>query len=163
VKQRKWTSSDKELGVWQAGTVVTCTNPYRYTHFAIARTEEPNGSVRLRLFYQSINGELRVTSFNSEKLVWEDVVVPSNRDKLKPTEGTSLVVSTSGPTRLFYLALNLQVVCLKESSGMWESSKLMSPWYFTLARLSILTLKRTSSHTLTLLRIVLLPLHHSWR
>lgn len=106
--------------------------PDPQTQLAVVSTEEPDGSIRIRLFYQSTNRELRQTSYNSEKRQWEDAVLESeNSGKLKALRGSSLAVSSGSATRVFFLAGLRDIVVLKEENGKWKSSELAFYIYFS--------------------------------
>ncbi|RYC61561.1 hypothetical protein CHU98_g4654 [Xylaria longipes] len=88
-------------------------------------TEEPDGSLTLRLFYQSAHRELRQTSYSSEKAEWKDAALESDLGgKIRPIQGTSLAASTGVTTRVFYLSGPRDVTLIKEDGNKWKSSKL---------------------------------------
>lgn len=123
-EQCKWSvESSDDLGVWQPGTIVKCEKPGPLTHLAVARTEESDGSFKLRLFYQSANRELRQTSRDAEQTDWSDTVVESDLGKVKLVQGSGIGIWVGWSTRIFYQSSARDIVKLKEENGRWTSSK----------------------------------------
>lgn len=124
ILERKWSvESSDELGVWQSGTVVKYEKPDPLTHFAVARTEESDGSSKLRLFYQSPNRELRQTSRDVEQTDWSDTVVESDLGKVKFVLGGSIGIWVGWSIRIFCQSSPRDLVRLKEENGRWTSKK----------------------------------------
>ncbi|KAI0448303.1 hypothetical protein F5B21DRAFT_155446 [Xylaria acuta] len=126
IVERKWSvDGTEEFGVWQAGGPVECTTPDPLTRLAATCVEEPDGSLTLRLFYQSAHRELRQTSYSSERSEWKDAALESdNGAKIRPIQGTSLAASTGVTTRVFYLSGPRDITLIKEDGNKWKGSKL---------------------------------------
>ncbi|KAI9860288.1 MAG: hypothetical protein M1813_006177 [Trichoglossum hirsutum] len=124
--ERKWTvRNSNDLGIWEDGADLKSTNPEPRTQLAVACAETDNGNIRVQLFYQSTNKELRQTSYDSEKNEWQDVALNSGNGTIKAPRGSSLAATATGTTRVFFQAENSTIEMLKESGRTWKPSELM--------------------------------------
>lgn len=126
VLERKWNREGSEdNGVWQAGRDPGCTAPDPQTQLAVACTEDSDGSVKLRLFYQSAGRELRQATWSPHTLEWEDAaLVSENGGKFTPVRGSSLAVSAGTETQVFYRAGSRKLETIKEQGGKWSNKRL---------------------------------------
>ena len=103
---------------------MACTTPDPQTQLAAVSIDEPDGNIKIKLFYQTTNRELRQTSFSSLTATWEDVSLESsNGTKFRPIRSSSLAVSAKDTTRVFYLSGLRDISVIKEDSSKWKLSK----------------------------------------